>query len=91
LQDFEQAGIACNEWITPIVRGAVEIRTVYVGTTLAKIGKGFAVWLMVEVGNVFAAGVVSRISCARTGSRFLTRGIDDQGNVASAVETEQAG
>jgi hypothetical protein len=32
--------------------------------------------------------LISRLSCRRTGTRFNTRGIDDEGNVANFVETE---
>lgn len=35
------------------------------------------------------AAVISRISCERAGARFFTRGVDDDGNVANYVETEQ--
>ncbi len=33
--------------------------------------------------------MISRLSCERTGQRFLTRGIDDDGNAANFIETEQ--
>ena len=33
-------------------------------------------------------GVISRLANGRVGSRFLTRGIDDSGNVANSVESE---
>ncbi len=35
--------------------------------------------------NLYA---LSRVSCKRTGARFLARGIDDHGNVSNFVETE---
>ncbi|XP_052606847.1 synaptojanin-2 isoform X2 [Peromyscus californicus insignis] len=35
------------------------------------------------------ACLISRISCERAGSRFLTRGINDDGHVSNFVETEQ--
>lgn len=34
-------------------------------------------------------GVISRISSERAGKRLITRGVDDDGNVANFVETEQ--
>ena len=34
--------------------------------------------------------VISRLSCKRAGTRFNSRGIDDDGNVANFVETETA-
>ena len=40
-------------------------------------------------GRILQCGVLSRLSCERAGTRFLTRGIDDEGNVANFVETEQ--
>jgi synaptojanin len=40
-------------------------------------------------GRTLQCGVLSRLSCERAGTRFLTRGIDDEGNVANFVETEQ--
>ena len=33
--------------------------------------------------------LISRRSCKRAGTRFYTRGIDDEGEVANYVETEQ--
>ncbi|KAI8873490.1 DNase I-like protein, partial [Ramicandelaber brevisporus] len=39
-------------------------------------------------GSSLSIAVISRISGNRTGARFLTRGIDDDGNVANEVETE---
>ena len=38
--------------------------------------------------NVTLSGVISRLANGRVGSRFLTRGIDDSGNVANSVESE---
>lgn len=35
------------------------------------------------------AGIISRVSCQRPGTRFYVRGINDCGNVANFVETEQ--
>jgi hypothetical protein len=40
-------------------------------------------------GNIFDYILVSRRSCYRAGTRFHTRGIDEKGNVANNVETEQ--
>lgn len=33
--------------------------------------------------------LISRISCARAGARFHTRGVNDDGHVSNFVETEQ--
>lgn len=35
------------------------------------------------------ACLISRVSCERTGARFHTRGINDDGHVSNFVETEQ--
>ena len=49
----------------------------------------------VDVKTVYAGDktskvvVLSRLSCERAGTRFNTRGVDDDGNVANFVETEQ--
>ncbi|KAF0703822.1 Aste57867_7500 [Aphanomyces stellatus] len=41
-------------------------------------------------GKTFDLLYISRRSCRRQGTRFTMRGIDDEGNVANFVETEQA-
>jgi hypothetical protein len=45
----------------------------------------------VQFQTLWASGVglISRTSCRRAGTRFLTRGINDEGFVANFVETEQ--
>ena len=35
------------------------------------------------------AALISRLSCRRLGTRYHTRGLDDEGHVANHVETEQ--
>ena len=35
-----------------------------------------------------SVGIISRLNCRRAGTRFNSRGIDDDGNVANFVETE---
>lgn len=35
------------------------------------------------------ACLISRLSCERMGTRFNVRGVNDDGNVANFVETEQ--
>ncbi|GLD99718.1 hypothetical protein PINS_up008446 [Pythium insidiosum] len=40
-------------------------------------------------GSTFRIVYISRRSCRRQGTRFTMRGIDDDGNVANFVETEQ--
>ncbi|XP_065175283.1 synaptojanin-1-like [Sycon ciliatum] len=50
----------------------------------------------VEVRTVYAGSnkarvtLMSRLSCSRAGTRFNVRGVDDYGEVANFVETEQA-
>lgn len=36
------------------------------------------------------AAIISRLSCERAGTRFNVRGVNDEGNVANFVESEQA-
>ena len=44
----------------------------------------------VNQGNHFMTlALISRRSCERTGTRYNCRGVDDEGNVANFVETEQ--
>lgn len=40
-------------------------------------------------GNQVIVVIISRRSCYRAGTRFNARGVDDEGNVANFVETEQ--
>lgn len=40
-------------------------------------------------GHEATLGLISRRSCDRTGTRYNCRGVDDEGNVANFVETEQ--
>lgn len=39
-------------------------------------------------GETYQMLVLSRVSCKRTGARYMARGIDDDGNVSNFVETE---
>eukprot|EP00049_Salpingoeca_infusionum_P012763 m.236825 g.236825 ORF g.236825 m.236825 type:complete len:1264 (+) comp15265_c0_seq2:330-4121(+) len=70
-EEVEKHGIDCTAWLTPIIRGSVEIRTVYVGRVQARLG------------------LISRMSCNGAGTRVNARGLDDEGNAANFVETEQ--
>jgi len=40
-------------------------------------------------GRSLKVALISRLSCERVGTRFNTRGLDDDGSVANFVETEQ--
>lgn len=44
--------------------------------------------LLNRAGTLCQLALVSRLSCRRAGTRFFTRGIDDDGSVANFVETE---
>eukprot|EP01137_Pigoraptor_chileana_P028692 Opistho-2@12899 len=70
--DFVRHNVEPTPWVLPVMRGSIELRTVYAGHKQAK------------------AALISRLSCERAGRRFITRGVDDDGNVANFVETEQA-
>lgn len=45
-------------------------------------------FIRVEETREYKVALISRLSCKRAGTRFNTRGIDDDGNVANNVETE---
>ncbi|KJE94431.1 synaptojanin-PB [Capsaspora owczarzaki ATCC 30864] len=52
--------------------------------------RGFVEFRTVYAGaEQIRVAVISRLSCERAGKRFLTRGVDDDGNVANFAETEQ--
>ena len=56
---------------------------------LVQIISGYAGFKKIYAGSrQITIGWISRLSNRRVGSRFLTRGIDDSGNVANYVETE---
>jgi hypothetical protein len=40
-------------------------------------------------GHMVDIILISRLSCLRAGTRFNIRGVNDDGNVANYVETEQ--
>ncbi len=42
MQDLERAQINCNDWFTVVIRGSVDIRTIYIGAQQAKIGQSLA-------------------------------------------------
>lgn len=57
---------------------------------LLKIICGFVEIRKIHIhAKTYRVGIISRLSCERVGARFLCRGIDDHGNVANFVETEQ--
>ncbi|CAO0793176.1 unnamed protein product [Mucor circinelloides] len=51
--------------------------------------RGYVGVEVVDIDNEkFELSVISKLSCQRAGTRFNTRGIDDNGHVANFVETE---
>ena len=38
-REVERHGINCRGWLIPVIRGSVELRTVYVGAVQAKAGE----------------------------------------------------
>ena len=76
----------CNKLLhLPYIRSGVSSETWLVKVMLGS----------VEVRTVYSgatqirAAVISRLSCHRLGTRYNTRGLDDDGHVANFVETEQ--
>jgi hypothetical protein len=66
---------AKNEWIIPIVQGYIAQKSLYIdGEDIAPTN--------------LTLTLISRRSTKRAGTRYLRRGIDDDGNVANFVETE---
>lgn len=104
-ENLQEQGIDCHEWLLPVIRGSVEVRTIYIGATQVRAGKttkagchGGAVQFrftlcfprfLLLLGQKNSTALVSRLTCLRAGTRFNARGIDDEGNAANFVETEQ--
>lgn len=72
-----------DEWISPIICGSIELRTIKLENELDPIQNTF------DSNANLTIAVISRLSNARVGTRFQARGINDDGNVANFVETEQ--
>jgi hypothetical protein len=66
-------------FLTTAIRGFVESVTIPVSASPIRSG---------DSGHPSVLSLVSRLSCRRAGTRFNSRGIDDNGNVANFVETE---
>lgn len=103
---LQQHGVECGEWLLPVIRGSIEIRTIYVGAKQARAGgrqggkrasAGTHPLYLDQRGTCSqhlsptAAALISRLTCLRAGTRFNARGIDDEGNAANFVETEEVG
>ncbi|KTW30137.1 hypothetical protein T552_00615 [Pneumocystis carinii B80] len=51
--------------------------------------RGFVGTVICKIGSLISSlTLISRLSCKKAGTRFNSRGIDDDGNVANFVETE---
>lgn len=80
------------QWNHHLLRVFADYRTLICSTNerLLFDSTGYAVSVIQGsvVGDSSGVFVVSRTSSLRSGMRFLTRGVDDEGNVANDVETE---
>lgn len=63
-----------NDFVVPVIRGFV------------KLERNAVLPISLERMQVL---IISKICCKRAGTRFNTRGVNDDGNVANFVETEQ--
>ncbi|KAG5517864.1 hypothetical protein PMAC_000318 [Pneumocystis sp. 'macacae'] len=59
------------------------------GGFLVSVIRGFVGSVLCKIGSLSSTLIlISRLSCKKAGTRFNSRGIDDNGNVANFVETE---
>jgi hypothetical protein len=78
-----------DRFILPLIQGFVQIHT-YENKTSASESQQRASLNLLEHGErKVRIGLISRRNRYRLGTRFRRRGIDDNGNVANFVETEQ--
>lgn len=81
LSESERTALDSTHILTSTIRGFVESLTIPHPSTRME-------------GNMKSSGLpatltlISRLSCRRAGTRFNSRGIDDDGHVANFVETE---
>ncbi|XP_046849914.1 phosphatidylinositide phosphatase SAC2-like [Xenia sp. Carnegie-2017] len=78
-----ETDVSANDWIVPIVQGYVQS---------AKFdGDNFFTGMNDEMAEIakFDLLLISRRSVFRAGTRYKRRGVDENGNVANYVETEQ--
>ena len=81
---------AKEKFILPLIQGFVEIDSYAGKSSPSNSSKNFANLSLLENGNIkLTICLISRRSRYRLGTRFRRRGIDEQGNVANFVETEQ--
>uniref|UniRef100_A0A7E4V144 SAC domain-containing protein n=1 Tax=Panagrellus redivivus TaxID=6233 RepID=A0A7E4V144_PANRE len=75
LSDILHLGEAASEWIRPVIQGFVAERALTIdGADIAS--------------TELSITLISRRSTQRAGTRYLRRGVDEEGNVANFVETE---
>ena len=79
LSSQEKALLDASKILTLAIRGFVSTITIPPSTSPVKIS---------PTNFPSSLTVLSRLSCRRAGTRFNSRGIDDDGNVANFVETE---
>jgi len=70
----------CSDWIIPVTRG-------YFGFMTQQTGADKSSQKAPDI--TFVLILISRIGCLHAGTRYKTRGINDEGYVANYVETEQ--
>ena len=79
LSRSDRALLDSSRILTSAIRGFVSTRTVPASSSPVRPGK---------TNLPSTLTVISRLSCRRAGTRFNSRGIDDDGNVANFVESE---
>ncbi|KAL9616124.1 MAG: hypothetical protein Q9160_008980 [Pyrenula sp. 1 TL-2023] len=79
LTDFEREALDRSRLLTSVIRGFVKTLTIPPSSAPLK---------QLASNLPSSLTVISRLSSRRAGTRFNSRGIDDDGNVANFVETE---
>lgn len=79
LSDSERVSLDSSKILTLAIRGFVS--TITIPSSASPIKSG-------STNLPSSLSVLSRLSCRRAGTRFNSRGIDDDGNAANFVETE---
>ena len=79
LSDQERWELDASHILTSTIRGFVESLTIPRSLTPAEPR---------SAGLATTLTLISRLSCRRAGTRFNSRGMDDDGHVANFVETE---
>ena len=78
LSETDKAALDASRILTSAIRGFVA--TITVPSSITRSNR--------DTHLPSALTLISRLSCRRAGTRFNSRGIDDDGNVANFVETE---